>query len=140
MDMIGAASSFLADAKFASLKNVGDELVGTIVEGKEAQATFKGQPQFWPLKPGQQTADPKMELRLTVRKDDGNEEILTVPRDKNVGSRQQALKDAVRAAGLSGLPVNARLKIAIVSQEDTSNGGKRNVYKAALKAPELSVD
>lgn len=140
MDMILAANSFLVDAKFASLKSVGDEIVGVIVEGGEAQATFKGQPQFWPLKPGQEKADPKMELRLTVRKDDGTEEILTIPRDKQVGSRQQALKDAIRAAGFSGLPMNARIKMAIVEQVDNGRGGKRNVYKAALKAPEVSVD
>lgn len=138
MDMIGG--NFFADAKFASFKNVGDELIGVIVEGKEAQATYKGKPQFWPLKPGQDQADPKMELRLTVRKDDGAEEILTVPRDKNVGSRQQAIKDAVRSAGLDGLPLNARLKIVLTEKQDNGNGGTRNVYKAALKAPELSVD
>lgn len=136
MDMIGAASSFLADAKFASLKNVGDELVGTIVDGREVQATYKGQLQFWPLKPGQTQPDPKIELRLTFLKDDGSEEILTVPRDKRPGSRQAALKEAVRAAGLSGIPMNARGKIAIVSKDDDG----RAIYKFALKAPEVSVD
>lgn len=141
MQMIDVAGSYINDIKFASLKNVGDAVIGVIVDGREAQATFKGQPQFWPPK-ANQMPEPKMELRLTIRQDDGTEVLLSIPKDKQLGSRQTALRDAIRKSGLDGLPLGARIKMQVTERapRDDDPNKFRYIHQAAIKAPQVSVD
>lgn len=130
-------SSGAPSAKFV---NIGDKVVGTITDvSTSQQREFKtGKPEVW------DDGKPKMQLVITlatderdpsIEADDGTRRVYA-PAWAKPGSVFDALRNAVKAAGASGLDNGGKLAVVFTGTEAQDAGlSPRKLYEAKYAPP-----
>lgn len=113
-------------------EKVGDTLVGTLIDARNVQQTDikDGTPMVWP------DGNPRMQLVLTVRQDDGEE----VRGFLKPGARA-ALQQAVAESG-GEFQLNSRVAIKFSGEEPSKSAGMsaKKLWEAAYKPPAPAID
>lgn len=133
--LMGGGKSFSFDA-------IGDKVKGTIASFEAGQQTDMDtdQPAFWP------DGKPKMQVIVTLDTDlnedagdDGSRRIYL--KGSKPDTSLGAVRNAVKAAGASGLEVGATLELAFIGEgEPTKKGWNKPKQYAARYTPPAPVD